>query len=255
MLTASVWNKNNQKTLSLWESLCAIVPKLAAQKRPVVAFTGAGGKTSWIYALVQELQEKGKRVLIVTTTKMYRPRQWGIIDGNLSDIERGLSRQGIVVAGKRFLAEKITYIGDELLGEAKSLADVVLVEADGARRMPLKITGPEEPVIPPGTTAICAVVGLRALGQPLGQACFRWNQTNLTCTTIITPTLLQDIWQTYCLDVLRQRYNVPIIPVIHQADTATLQNLGRQLLQTLGESGIVSTFPPALRDGGYTYEP
>lgn len=120
MLTASVWNKNNQKTLSLWESLCAIVPKLAAQKRPVVAFTGAGGKTSWIYALVQELQEKGKRVLIVTTTKMYRPRQWGIIDGNLSDIERGLSRQGIVVAGKRFLAEKITYIGDELLGEAKS---------------------------------------------------------------------------------------------------------------------------------------
>ena len=238
MLTASVWNKNNQKTLSLWESLCAIVPKLAAQKRPVVAFTGAGGKTSWIYALVQELQEKGKRVLIVTTTKMYRPRQWGIIDGNLSDIERGLSRQGIVVAGKRFLAEKITYIGDELLGEAKSLADVVLVEADGARRMPLKITGPEEPVIPPGTTAICAVVGLRALGQPLGQACF-----------------LQDIWQTYCLDVLRPRYNVPIIPVIHQADTATLQNLGRQLLQTLGESGIVSTFPPALRDGGYTYEP
>ena len=41
-------------------------------KKDIVAITGAGGKTSLIFFLAKKLAQFGK-VLITTTTKMYKP--------------------------------------------------------------------------------------------------------------------------------------------------------------------------------------
>ena len=53
--------------------------------------------------------------------------------------------------------------------------DVVLVEADGSRRLPLKCPAAHEPVLPRGMSHCVAVAGLDALGAPLeeGGAVFR----------------------------------------------------------------------------------
>ena len=40
------------------------------EKYPVIAVVGGGGKTSLIYRLTDELIDKGKRVIITTTTHM-----------------------------------------------------------------------------------------------------------------------------------------------------------------------------------------
>ena len=40
------------------------------KKYPVIAVVGGGGKTSLIYRLTDELIDKGKRVIITTTTHM-----------------------------------------------------------------------------------------------------------------------------------------------------------------------------------------
>lgn len=257
MPLVQVWtHKNNIQTLSLWESLSAITPALQKAQRPIIAFTGAGGKTSWIYALAQELRDNGKKVVIATTTKMYRPRRWGVIDGTIEDVRQQVYGDGIAVIGTAVGTEKIGYVGDAFFTQAQALADIVLVEADGARRLPLKVTGQDEPVIPQGTTAICCVVGVSALGQVVKEMCFRWDETTMCGETIITPDILITIWQTYCLDVLQRRYpDVPVIPIIHQADTPSLQEMGKDLLQHIQHPGIISTFPASLRDKGRTHEP
>ncbi len=50
---------------------------------------------------------------------------------------------------------------------AERAADVILVEADGSRRLPFKAPAEHEPVVPAGTTILVPLVGLDVLGQPL----------------------------------------------------------------------------------------
>jgi len=47
---------------------------------------------------------------------------------------------------------------------------LTLIEADGARRLPIKAPGPDEPVLPENHDAVVGVVGLDALGAPLNEA-------------------------------------------------------------------------------------
>lgn len=54
-----------------------------------------------------------------------------------------------------------------------ALADIVLIEADGAKRMPCKAPAAHEPVLLPQCDTVLAVAGLSALGIRSGAACFR----------------------------------------------------------------------------------
>ena len=53
------------------------------------------------------------------------------------------------------------------------LADYVLVEADGAKRLPLKAHAEHEPVIPACAGRTVCVVGVDGLGAPVSQTCHR----------------------------------------------------------------------------------
>ena len=66
-----VYKKDSDEHVStLWEGIGRILPELARTDVPVVlAVTGAGGKTTCIAALARELMDRGKRVLVVTTTR------------------------------------------------------------------------------------------------------------------------------------------------------------------------------------------
>jgi probable selenium-dependent hydroxylase accessory protein YqeC len=48
-------------------------------------------------------------------------------------------------------------------------ADLVLVEADGARGRSLKLPAPHEPVIPSASTLVIVVAALDVLGEPLAE--------------------------------------------------------------------------------------
>ena len=54
------------------DKLCDII-EYEKKKARTISVVGAGGKTTLIYRLAEELKEKGLRVLITTTTKMYVP--------------------------------------------------------------------------------------------------------------------------------------------------------------------------------------
>ena len=57
--------------------------------------------------------------------------------------------------------------------EITALADVILIEADGAKKCPLKVPASWEPVIWGQTDLVIAVAGMDAAGKPIQEVCHR----------------------------------------------------------------------------------
>ena len=141
-----LWNFRGKQG-NITEALQIRLPEHA-----VISVVGAGGKTSLIFAWARELADAGKSVVITTTTHMYRPER--MEEGNIR----------IVVSDDPERPDKVTAPPAEILEGLREKADVVLIEADGSRRMPLKWPADREPVIPDYTDITVCVAGLSALG-------------------------------------------------------------------------------------------
>ena len=144
----------------------------------VVAFAGAGGKSSAILALVRELTQEDVTVLVVPTTKMFLGETENVgplatsedIEDLGSLVREAFSGADAVVAGKGLLSKKrVEGVDPDRVARLTPLADVTLVEADGSRRRPLKGTAPHEPAIPGAATLVVGVGNVEALGKPLGE--------------------------------------------------------------------------------------
>ena len=153
---------------------------VAAEKgaAPVLAAIGGGGKTTLLRALADELREQGARVVLATTTH-FMPFDGieTVSSGDMGELVRALERDGVVcaaapAAGRAGTAGKL---GPSPLSIAqlREVADVVLVEADGSKRLPLKLHAEHEPVVPAGSARVVYVLGASGFGQPLARACHR----------------------------------------------------------------------------------
>ncbi len=207
-------NGDIKSMVSLWDGLTAACPSLAGCRRPVLAFTGSGGKTTWIYALARELRRCGRRVLIMTTTRMYESAQGCVSEENIAG---ELARCGAVLCGVRDGKGKIGYMGDEAFRRIAALADIVLVEADGSRQMPLKVFGSHEPVLPPQTDCIIHVAGISAIGCRAGDVCFRWEEAELAVDFSVTEECFFRMAGD-CVRDLQRRFSLPVIAVVNQWD-------------------------------------
>lgn len=136
------------------------------------ALVGGGGKTSLMYALGAEYARAGRPAVVCTTTRIGVP---GPGDARMADPDGPLAVPGAVVCiGKKREDGKLGYPGDALWAKALSQADRLFVEADGAKRLPVKAPAEYEPCLAfPGIDSVVAVAGLRALGRPLEEVCFR----------------------------------------------------------------------------------
>lgn len=151
---------------------------LGIERGDVVAFVGAGGKSGAILQATRELKEAGVKVLVAPTTKMFvkeAERVGSILtsedrDGLCSEVAETLAREGVAVVGSAILSKKrVGGIEPSWAPELAPHDGVTLVEADGARRRPLKGTAAHEPLLPEGATLVIAVGGTRALGEPLDE--------------------------------------------------------------------------------------
>lgn len=143
-----------------------------------MAFAGAGGKSSAIVRLAGELRGAGLSALVVPTTKMFVSEAEKIggvaTSGEISELREkvggALETERAVVAGSELLSkERVGGVEPGWVGGLADLADVVLVEADGARRRPLKGDAEHEPLLPETATLVVAVGGVWALGEPLSE--------------------------------------------------------------------------------------
>ena len=155
----------------------------------VVSLVGAGGKTSTLFWLAQALACSGQRVLVTTTTRMFRPEpRCGatlLIEPERAQRLAALgdmpSTPGVVALFSHFDPSQGKVMGCEPdeIDELKSMAvaDVILVEADGARHCALKAPAAHEPCLPRGSNTVIALTGGAPLGCPANPAnIHRWPQ-------------------------------------------------------------------------------
>lgn len=141
---------------------------------PVVAAAGAGGKTSAIRRLAQEYIESGQRVIVTTTTHMMvEDRPWFLLEPSAEKMGELLAAYGQAWGGTPAPGGKMQGVPCEFLDKIWKMGLPVLIEADGARKLPLKVPGEQEPVILPETTHVLSVYGLDAVGQRIEDVCFR----------------------------------------------------------------------------------
>ena len=144
----------------------------------VAAFVGAGGKSGAILAVSGGITREGMKVLVAPTTKMLSseadmigPLVTSEDAGDLlAKTERAFSGTPAVVVGSGMLSKnRVGGVDPGWVGDLARLADVVLVEADGSRRRPIKGTAEHEPVFPDATTLVVAVGNVHALGTPVDE--------------------------------------------------------------------------------------
>ena len=140
----------------------------------VVAFIGAGGKTSLMVGLGYELAEAGWRVLATTTTKLSTD-QLDLFPCTMAahaasqSISQALTEHQFVLLHEQIRSGHVHGPPREwtrqLLDSVDS--DVLLVEADDAAGKPFKAPFADEPQVPLETSLVISVASLRALGLPL----------------------------------------------------------------------------------------
>ncbi len=138
----------------------------------LTALIGGGGKTTLMMTLARELSARG-RVIVCTSTKILRPDGLPVLEEpTAEELCAALEGHRAVAVGRPFPGGKLTTpsLAFETLEAA---ADYVLVEADGAKCLPVKAHAPWEPVIPANAARTVLVVGADCFGLPVGAICHR----------------------------------------------------------------------------------
>ncbi|MBI4526390.1 MAG: putative selenium-dependent hydroxylase accessory protein YqeC [Deltaproteobacteria bacterium] len=146
----------------------------------MVSLIGAGGKTTTLYRLAHDLWQDGGKVLLTTTTKIFKPRKPHVhrlfLAQDLQFLTNELLkiREPVIVAVGYDFDEAGKLCGlpaewcDVLLEQSRF--DWILVEADGAAMKPFKVPAEHEPVVPNRSSITIWVMGIKVLGEPLMRA-------------------------------------------------------------------------------------
>lgn len=208
-----------------------LIRKMHLDDSRIITLTGAGGKTTLLYALTGYLS-RTENTLLTTTTHIMEPRDLpNAILVTREDaaalraafLSSRLAALGIPVSGPSGAAgpsetpaaagaagRPVPTTGDSLaaadgpvlkwrapslsfLDEIRDIPARIVCEGDGSRRMPVKIPRPGEPVLYPGTDTVIGVIGLSCLGQPASECLFGWTAAKLENDVRITPDILAQI--------------------------------------------------------------
>ena len=205
----------------------------------VTALVGGGGKTTLLLRLARELSRDGARVIVTTTTHIFPPDSMATSNPqSVTKAREALESDHLVCFGKPGEDGKLSR-PDLAISELEQLADYVLIEADGAKRLPLKAPAEHEPVIPNETRLVIAVAGLDGAGKAIGDTAFRpalyATLCNKTEQDTVTP---RDIARVLAHEN-GQRKSVPLgarfAVLLNKADDAALRNTARQIADELAQ--------------------
>ena len=165
----------------------------ALQVKPgVTAIIGGGGKTTLMERLAAELS-RAARVIVCTTTHILPEKTMPcLVCPAQAEITAALEKSPCICVGT--WSENGKFGPPELpVGTLAQLADYVIVEADGAKRLPLKAHASYEPVIPPEANQTILVVGASGFGRPMQQSVHRAalaaERLGISPETVVTPEL------------------------------------------------------------------
>lgn len=141
------------------------------RKGDVVSIVGAGGKTTLMYSLAEELRGEG-RVIVTTTTKIFMPERGQydhIIIGQdgYKQFDKG---NGVYVHGKAVSnGNKVIGLDENILEGEIPFFDYILIEADGSKRKPIKGWNDTEPVVISKTKKTIGVLNIEVIGKEINE--------------------------------------------------------------------------------------
>lgn len=148
------------------------------KEKGLLSFIGAGGKTTTIFKLAQELKKLDKKVLITTSTAIFYPNRNDydriIIDDSVNLIEAldDVKSGTITIIGREVSKEnKLLGLSKEIIEKihVRNIFDFILVEADGAKRKSIKAPADHEPVIPENTDKTIGVIGIDSIEKKINE--------------------------------------------------------------------------------------
>ena len=209
--------------------------------RGVTAFVGGGGKTTSMLRLAKELSAFG-RVLVTTSTHIFPPQTMPVLENPEEDAVRAaLLRDSPVCIGHPEASGKLSAPAIPFKTLA-ALADYVLVEADGAKGLPLKAPADYEPVLPVSASLVIAVAGLDGIGRSVSDAAFRpelyAGVLGVDTTHIVAPA---DVARVLCDDRGQHKHvRAPMrfAVLLNKADTGARISLARQVAEALDPARV-----------------
>ena len=233
---------------------------LAVGDRDVVAFVGAGGKTTSLFRLAGELAAAGCRVVTTTTTRIFaeqmRHAAYVIIREQLDEIlarlpavlrEHGAAMvvSGIVDSATRAV-RNAGGIPPEWVEAIASVpeVDAIVIEADGSRGRAFKAPAEHEPVVPECTTVLVPVVGIDVLGRPLtAQHVHRPKQVvrlaDATIGQTITPEMIARVIAASQGGCRRRPAGARCVPLINKVETPQQQTDATTIARAILDHGTV----------------
>ena len=189
----------------------------------VTAIIGGGGKTTLMECLAAELSAQA-RVIVCTTTHIYPEQNMPcLVSPTEAEVGAELARTRCVCVGSvsesgKFSAPKLPF------RTLCAMADFVIVEADGAKRLPLKAHASHEPVVPPEANQTILVVGASGFGRPMRESVHRApiaaQALGVNEDTVVSP----ELWAKFLnLEALHTRV------LVNQAETEQEQKAAKAL--------------------------
>lgn len=184
-----------------------------ANKKRIISVIGAGGKTTLLHHLAEGYRRKGLRVLVTTTTHMLIEADTDLSCDSFV-IGHKLETDGYCMAGARCEEpKKICALPHQVLEDLYAVADIVLIEADGAKHHSLKYPAAHEPVIVPETTEVILLMGLWELGRLAETVVYRYAESDVQrmehdAQARVSLSLIQnEIYPRYHLALQAQGYH------------------------------------------------
>lgn len=164
------WREGSwQEEPSLFEAL-----ELEQDHREVLSLIGGGGKTTVIRRMQKEWMARKIFHGVSTTTHMqYAKNESFLGTPSLESFLRIYETCGTVWMGDPISEEKMKGLPEAFLQKVIQTGAWLLLEADGAKCLPVKAPEEHEPVILPETTRVIQVYGLDGLDRSIGECCFR----------------------------------------------------------------------------------
>lgn len=177
---------------------------LDVQQDDIISLVGAGGKTTAMYRLASELASRDWRVITTTTTCIFpphpgqSPQLLSIThhEAPLSWVQQSLDRyRHITLVADHLPNSKLRGLDPPMVAAFAELADVTIVEADGAKGRPFKAPADHEPVVPECTSIVVPVAGIDVIGHPLTEAhvhrpAVAAQLASVPVTTTVTPDII-----------------------------------------------------------------
>jgi molybdenum cofactor cytidylyltransferase len=228
-----------------------------------VSLVGAGGKTTTMFRLADELASDGWKVITTTTTMIWREERCDptILEPDAArlreKVSRALKEERRITVASGFDDAQGKLMGVEPSDVDALIAmpevDAVIVEADGAKGRSLKAPAEYEPVIASGTSLLVPVAAMDAVGRPLDErTAHRPEIVARLCGSApgqaITPELISAVLVHPQGGLKNAPEKARIIPLINKVNVSNVDAAQRVARSLLNETRVARVVLGAVAD-------